>query len=189
MVSTSSLFIERKAGEIIYLVASACLSIRLFAGVLLHEPFDLNYLPLPVRGLCLCLDDQFLFRQVGCWQSIMLLISAKKDLYPFMTGSLQSSTLILCVLSSRRVCATFIGASLSMIAFRSNAMALSMSAISLLVYETKKDKCKGPVVRNIMTHEITTFHIFKSVNNACDFVFSIRLKYSCTKNNTFCRWP
>ncbi len=49
-----------------------------------------------------------------------------------MTGSLQSSTLILCVLSSRRVCATFIGDSLSMIAFRSNAMDLSMSAISLL---------------------------------------------------------
>ena len=54
--------------------------------------------------------------------------------YPIMTGSLHSSTLRRRVRSSSLVCATFIGASLSRIAFRSISITLSVSRISLLVY-------------------------------------------------------
>ena len=60
--------------------------------------------------------------------------------YDFMTGSLQSSTLILLVLSSSLVWATFIGCSLSWIAFLNNSMFLSMSKISCMVYKTKEWK-------------------------------------------------
>lgn len=50
--------------------------------------------------------------------------------YDFIAGSLHSSTLILRVRSSSRVWATFIGASLSCIAFLSKAMLFSMSNTS-----------------------------------------------------------
>ena len=53
--------------------------------------------------------------------------------YPFMTGSLHSSTLIRRVRSSRRVMATFRGASLSIIACFNWQMMRSRSRISLFV--------------------------------------------------------
>ena len=37
------IFIDRVAGEIIRLVASVCVSVRLSVGALLFEPFDLAF--------------------------------------------------------------------------------------------------------------------------------------------------
>lgn len=58
--------------------------------------------------------------------------------YVFITGSLQSSTCSRRVRSSNRVWATFIGASLSAMAFRRSAIILSTSKISCTVYQNKK---------------------------------------------------
>jgi len=43
VVTTSTFFIDRIAGEIIRLVASVCVSVRLSVGDLLFEPFDLIF--------------------------------------------------------------------------------------------------------------------------------------------------
>ena len=72
--------------------------------------------------------------------------------YPSMTGSRQSSTLILRVLSSSRVWASFIGYSLSQIAFLNRAAAFSVSWMLLFVWIKIfliMQSIRGPVKRMI----------------------------------------
>ena len=53
-----------------------CLFVCLFVRALLFEQMH-THLPLPVQGLCVCVCNQLLFRQVAPLRSITLLILIK----------------------------------------------------------------------------------------------------------------